>query len=96
MSTILQTNIFFLITSFVVIVVTILIVVGLFYVLSILRNVKDISNTAKRGSDVLAEDITLLHTKVKKLGFCIRQVVDYFLQLVKPKRKRRTKSKTSK
>ena len=93
MSTILQTNIFFYITSFAVVVVTMLIVVGLFYILSILRNIKDISNTAKRGTDILAEDITLLHERVKKRGFKIRHVVDFFLQLIPLRRKRSTKTK---
>ena len=93
MDIILQTNIFFYITSAAVVLVTILIILVLFYVLSILRNVRDISDKAKEGTEILAEDLGELRKNVKKEGFKARQIIDYFLQLITPKRKRKTKTK---
>ena len=93
MEMVLQTNIFFFITSIAVIIVTVLVVIGLFYILSILRNIKDISNKAKRGSEILAEDFSIIHNKVKKNDFKIGHVVDFFIQLIPMKRRRSAKTK---
>lgn len=90
---VLQTNIFFYITSVAVVLVTALVIVALFYIVSILRNVKDVSDTVKKGSDVLSEDLLVLHDNVKKEGSKVRQIVDYFLQLITPKRRKKSSKK---
>lgn len=95
MDIVLQTNIFFYITSAAVILVTILFLFVLWYVISILRNVRDISEKAKKGTDALVEDLGELRKNVKKDGTKARQVIAFFLQLIVPKKKR-AKRKISK
>lgn len=56
MSEVLQANIFFVVASIAVVAVTILVCCALFYFVLILRNVRDITDRLKRGSEQLAED----------------------------------------
>ena len=92
MDIVLQTNIFFYITSAAVILVTAFVIFILWYVVSILRNVKDISDKAKQGTDALADDLVELRKNIKKDGAKARHVLRFFLQSIKPK-KRRTRTK---
>ena len=56
MSEVLQANIFFVITSIAVVALTILLCFVLYQVLGILKNVRDITDRLRRGSEQLAED----------------------------------------
>jgi hypothetical protein len=56
-SEVLQTNVFFIITSIAVVVVTVLFSVALYYVIRILRAVRDIAERLREGSEVIAEDV---------------------------------------
>jgi hypothetical protein len=64
MSEVLQTNIFFVITSIAVVVLTILLCFVLYHVIGILKNVRDITDRVKRGSEQLAEDAQAVRTFV--------------------------------
>ncbi len=64
MSEVLQTNIFFVITSVAVVVLTILLCFVLYHVIGILKNVRDITDRVKRGSEQLAEDAQAVRTFV--------------------------------
>ena len=66
MSEVLQTNLFFVITSISVVVVTILIGVMLYHIIRILRSVREIIDRLKKGSEVLAEDAASIHGFVKE------------------------------
>ncbi len=57
MSDVLQTNIFFIITSIAVVVFTILLCIALYHLIRILRNVQEMTDRLKRGSEQLAEDV---------------------------------------
>lgn len=57
MSEILQANIFFMITAFAVIVVTVMVMVALYYVIKILRAIRDIAERVREGSEVIADDV---------------------------------------
>jgi uncharacterized protein YoxC len=57
MSEVLQANIFFMITAIAVVVVTIMVAVALYYVIRILRAVRDIAERVREGSEVIAEDV---------------------------------------
>ena len=56
MSEVLQANVFFVITSIAVVVVTVLVCFVLWYLIKILRNVREITDRLRRGSEQLAED----------------------------------------
>ncbi len=53
----LKADIFFLISAFGVIVVTIVLAVALYYLVRILRDVRHISKVAKEETDHIAEDV---------------------------------------
>ena len=62
MSEVLQTNVFFFITSVAVVVFTIFLCVVLYYLIRILKNVREITERLKRGSEQLAEDAEAVRT----------------------------------
>lgn len=64
MGNILLTNLFFTITAVAVIVVTILIAVGLYYVIGILRAVRDIAERVREGSEMIAGDAAQLREEI--------------------------------
>ena len=65
MTTLFKADIFFFITSAVVIALGIGLVIVLIYLIRILRNVKDISETVKEESAAVAGDISHLRSTVK-------------------------------
>lgn len=70
MSEVLQTNIFFFITSAAVVVLTILLVVVLVYVLLIVRNVKDVTDRVREGSELIASDLRGMRSRAGQIvGF---------------------------
>ena len=77
MDIVLQTNIFFYITSIAVIVVTVLLVVALFYLIAIIRNVKEISDRLRKGTEILSEDIGEFRDNVKRDGMRFMHVVRF-------------------
>lgn len=56
MSDILHANIFFFITAVSVVLVTIMVIVALYYVIRILRAVRDVAERVREGSEVIAQD----------------------------------------
>ena len=87
MAEVLQANIFFFITSVAVIVFTALLCVALYYVIKILRAVRNIVDRVDTGSETIAEDISQLRSYLAE-GSLISQVIGLF---VKTKRKSRRK-----
>lgn len=66
METLLQADIFFFITAVATVVLSILVGIAVVYLIRILRNVRDISDTAKREADALASDVEELRSNLKK------------------------------
>ena len=64
MSDVLLTNLFFTITAIAVIVVTILIAIGLYYAIGILRAVRDIAERVRAGSEMIAGDAAQLREEI--------------------------------
>jgi len=95
MSEILQTNIFFFITSVAVVFVTILAGIVLFYVVMILKDIKDVSERVKKGVGLVGKDLAALRREVKKGGTKAQSVVGLILSRFMPTKKN-TQTKTSK
>lgn len=95
MSEVLQANIFFFITAVAVVVVTVFIAIALFYFIQILRNVRDISNKAKRASDILGKDLSEFRQTIKAEGLKTKNIFDFLVERFVPKsmRKRTTRRK---
>lgn len=100
---VLQTNIFFYITSVAVVIVTVLLAVALYYIIGILEDIRDVTDRVRRGSEVFAEDLNGLRDNIKEEGARVR----HFAQLIgkyagwypdektKAKRTRKKKSEES-
>lgn len=65
MSEVLQANVFFVITSIAVVVLTIFVCIALFYIIRILRNVRDVTDRVREGSEKFAEDVHAVRTFVR-------------------------------
>lgn len=64
-----KADIFFFITAIAVVLITIGIGVALFYIVRILRNIRDVTERVDEGSKVLAEDLSELRGTIKREGF---------------------------
>ncbi len=91
MSEVLQANVFFVITSVAVVVLTVLACVALWYVIRILKNVRDITERIKRGSEQLAEDALAVRTFVNE--GVIGTITNLLGKLTQSKTSRTQKSK---
>ncbi|MDP2629092.1 MAG: hypothetical protein Q8P45_00100 [Candidatus Harrisonbacteria bacterium] len=91
MDTLFEAEIFFIITSAVVVVVGILLVIGLFYVLKIIRNIKEITSRIKSSVHGVTEDFDGLREDIKKDGLKWRHIAKIIPQ--KEKKRRRKKKK---
>ena len=74
MNDILHANIFFFVTTVVVAVLGILAIVALYYILGILKNIRDISNRAEKGSEILAGDLEHFRENIKEEGMRFRHI----------------------
>lgn len=86
MTEILQTNLFFAITAAAVIVFTIFLCVAVFYVIKILRAVKNITERIDAGSETIADDMKQLRTYIAQ-GSLISQVVGLFINTKRRKKR---------
>ena len=87
----LQTNIFFVITSVAVVVCTLFLCVILYQIIKILRSIRRVVERVDEGSEVIAEDVSQLRAYVTE-GSLVSQVMSFVLGK-KPKRTSRTKQK---
>lgn len=84
-----QADIFFFITAVATVVLSILVGVAVVYLIRILRNVRDISDTAKKEADLLAKDVNDLRGDLRNRG---RRLSGLFSFVKKRKDKRHKKS----
>lgn len=78
METLVKADIFFFITSVSIVFITVVVLWGLFYVLRILRNVKNISDEAVMETKRVVEDIGELREDLKREGTGLIQKVSFF------------------
>jgi membrane protein implicated in regulation of membrane protease activity len=95
METIIKADIFFFITSIAVVVFTLSMIVVMFYVTRILKDMKHISETISRESDKLVGDIESIREVVKEEGGKVKNIYDFFISLFNQRQKMR-KSKSVK
>ena len=72
-----KADIFFFITSLAVILITIGALVALFYLIEILRSVRDVSKRVDEGSKLFAEDLSAFRESVKARGFALGQLFSF-------------------
>lgn len=84
MDSILKSDIFFFITGAVVIAIGIGAVIAFFYVINILRDVKEVSKTVKNETREIAQDISTMRTSVKN-GKAVSGIFGFIKRLFKRK-----------
>lgn len=76
MNTLSLVDIFFLVTGSAVIIITVLVVIGLLYVIMFVRTAKKIAQTAHRATEGISEDITAMRNNIKEKGVGLSTIVD--------------------
>jgi len=94
MGEILQTNIFFVITSIAVVVFTLFVCVILYHVIKILKSIRKIVDRVEEGSEVIAEDVSQLRAYVVE-GSLVSQIMSFFVGTKKAPSRRKSKDVTS-
>lgn len=87
-TSILQSDIFFFVSTVGFIVLGLLLVIGLVYVIQILRTIKQISKTAQEGTQTIVDGIQEAKAKVGKDGFVTDSLISIFSKLYSKKRKK--------
>ncbi len=82
-NTIYKADIFFFITTLAVVAVSLFLLVGLYYLVMILRTIKKISRTAQTGAETIVEGIQEAKTEIDKHGFVPSAISKIFANLYK-------------
>ena len=93
MDTIIHADIFFFITSIFVIVLTIGSALAFIYIIPALKDIRELSATAKKEGEKIAEDIEGIRSTVKEKGAKVKSIFDYFLSFFN-RRKKTSQKKT--
>lgn len=78
-------DIFFVITGSAVIIITIMIVIGLLYVIMFVRTIKRVAKTAQRATELVSEDISELRDNIRERGFSLSSLASFAKALGKGK-----------
>ena len=90
MEEVLKSDVFFFITSTAVVVLSLVLLVALYYLIKILRDVKDISHTVKRESELILSDVDAVRRSIKKKS---KQVGAFISRAASSHLKRKAKHK---
>jgi len=85
MENLIHADIFFFVTTIVVILLGIGLVVALIYGIRILKDLKYVSRKVKEESDHVAEDIELLRAEVRTRGLALKDIGRFFGNMFKRK-----------
>jgi competence protein ComGC len=85
----LKADIFFFVSTIAVVVLTVLLIIGMVYILGILRTIKQISRTAKTGAETIVEGIEEAKDEMRKDDYVPSAVVDIFKKLFNKSNKRK-------
>ena len=99
MQTLVQADIFFFISTICLVILSILVAVGLYYVIGILRDAREISARIKKASEGLEKDLDGLRNAVKAEGNKVRGIADlvlgFVIRALTPKAAKRKKTKAA-
>jgi 5-bromo-4-chloroindolyl phosphate hydrolysis protein len=91
MDTLIHADIFFFITTIAVIIISIILGVVLYYLIKILKNVRDITESVKEETNLIRKDIQDARENIKIEGFKLKHLISFFSNFLKDKKGRRTK-----
>ena len=78
-------DIFFIITGSAVVIITVMVAIGLLYVISFIRTIKTVAKTAQRATELVSEDIAELRNNIKQRGFSLGSLATFAKALGKRK-----------
>ncbi len=93
MNEFLKMDIFFFVTTLVVVLFGVFSLIALYYVIKILKSVDHVAENVSAESDNLREDIIILRSKIRDEGMKIKHFMDFFGGMAS---RSRTKKKTTK
>ncbi len=82
MQTLIHADIFFFISTFMLIVLGVLVAVGLYYAIGILRDVREVTARIKKASTDIERDLGALRYSVKAEGAKVKGIADLVLGFV--------------
>jgi MFS superfamily sulfate permease-like transporter len=74
---------FFTITGIAVVIVTILLAIGVIYLISIFRTIRRIVRTAEFATEMVKEDLVELRNNIKSRGFSLSALMNFFKNITK-------------
>ena len=80
-STIAKSDIFFVITTLAVILITTIVAIALVYLLIILRAIKKITKIAETTTSLVADDISTFSNELKTKGMSLSSIFNFFKTL---------------
>ncbi len=83
----LKSDIFFFVTTIAVVVISIGLLIAVFYLIKILKDIRHISDKVKEESDEIIKDVKSLREGVKKEGLRFKDVSLFFINLFRSKKK---------
>jgi membrane protein implicated in regulation of membrane protease activity len=86
MNTLIKADFFFFITTISIVLLTIVAIVVAFYVIRILRNVKELSEKVKIEGGEIIDDVSVARKNIKKEGSSIWLIIKKFLRVKKSKK----------
>ncbi len=84
-------DIFFIITGTAVIIITVMLAIGLLYLIVFVRTIKNVARTAQRATELVSEDLSDLRSNLKARGFSIGALASFAKGLASRKVKNRSK-----
>ncbi|MDQ2932855.1 MAG: hypothetical protein M3Q80_00550 [bacterium] len=85
METLIHADIFFLVTTIALILLTIGLIIALVYVIKILHLLHKVADIARAESDLIAEDINLLRSRMHNGTFTLGSVIQFFKNIISRK-----------
>lgn len=89
MSEFLKMDIFFVVTTVVAVVVGVFLVIALYYLVRILKNVDHLAQNISTESDNVKEDLLLLRTRLREEGTKLKHFSDFFAGIARRKQARK-------
>lgn len=89
MKTLIYADVFFFITAITVLLVGVALLVGLVYVIRILRDFKDVSARIRDETELITKDIDDLREDIKEEGVKMRHFFKFFSSIYKRKKGRK-------
>ena len=78
MDSLIHADIFFFVTTIAVVLVTIVFTIALFYLIAVLRRVRDVAQEIKDEAVLVREDIHDARKRIEREGFRLKHIVDFF------------------